>query len=178
VQALFEQLQGSTPRERYDAYHELDALNGWETEELLKIAFEEKDQYLERDSSTLAIRLLGLRQCAGAAEELVPRVETYRTEKWCEEATAFSGYPCALALLSIGEGSILEIIHYLRHTSTEQVSDKAIELYAEIIKAIVARRDRTGKEALAFVRREHGASARKENLQRLAERMQALEKSR
>ena len=100
----------------------------------------------------------------------------YRQSMPVSEASPLNGYPCAMALAKVGHNSVPVILAHLQSIRVEDISDRAVELYADVLISVYYSDPGGPLEAVDVVRRrvERVARDRKTNLNRLLVRLENL----
>jgi hypothetical protein len=144
--------------------------------ELADIAGTEKPKYVFNDSRTLSMFALGSMAKDSGLDALVPHIEFAPPMK-VNETSPLQANPAALALWDAGFASIPPILAYLRRQPREKVSDRAIELYAEIVFGQCERciGGRTTATQLVQTRIENTSELYIDNLKRLRDRLKFME---
>ncbi|MBX9788798.1 MAG: hypothetical protein K2Y37_07765 [Pirellulales bacterium] len=150
--------------------------------ELIERVDERTDEFKEYTTAHLAARILSKIGGRQAVPLLIDAID-YHQPEIVTRLSSFNGYPCAKALMEIGETSIPQILSYLRaprhpeyedghiaaYGHTDPVSDTAMTLYAcMIMNWNLAGWDEKGSEEwLEFIRHFCQRSPDSENLTRL-----------
>jgi hypothetical protein len=144
--------------------------------ELAEIAGKEKPKYVINDSRTMAMFALGAMAKDSGLEALVPHIE-FAPPMTVDENSPLKANPAALALWDAGFASIPPILVYLHRQPRENVSDRAIELYAEIVFGQCERSigGRTAATQLVQTRMENTDEVYNSNLKRLRDRLKFME---
>ena len=148
------------------------------TARLIELAEERKARYDSADSRQLAVELLAKLGKREAIPVFVKHVEYYQGGL-AENPSLLAGYPCALALGQFGLEGAQGILMYLYKIPPDQLTDKAVELYAGVIVAVYGTNAGGFREGIGVVER---ATARrsidKDNYQRLLDKMREITKNR
>lgn len=170
AEALIEQISSQDLGERAGVYAALVREHRELIEGVARIIGDEKRGSFELHAPrTLAAQLLGRFGSADfglrkSIPVLVSNVE-YKAPMAVIDDSYLTGYPCAMALREIGHTSVDYILAHLWSRAPEEVSDRAIELYARTIEEVYGY-DRLD-EAIAWVRIRASKAPRPRNLVRL-----------
>ncbi|MEX0711456.1 MAG: hypothetical protein WD278_03855 [Pirellulales bacterium] len=145
---------------------------------MIELAEERKDRYDSADSRQLAVQLLAELRAREAIPVFVKHAEYYQGGVG-ENDVFLDPYPCARALREFGLDGGQGILTYLYKIPPEQLTDKAVELYARVCIGVYPTNAGGFREAIGVVER---ATARrsndKENYQRLLDEMREITKDR
>jgi hypothetical protein len=129
------------------------------------------------DSRQLAVELLAKLGKREAIPVFVKHVE-YSHGGVAENPSLLAGYPCALALGQFGLEGAQGILMYLYKIPPDQLTDKAVELYAWVIVAVYGTNAGGFREGIGVVERATARKSNKENYQRLLDKMREITKNR
>lgn len=133
LRSLVAQLGDEDPRKRTRAAGSLRLqLRSLEQELIAIIDVEATTGYALADRRQLAAEVLADIGTHDALPVLVRHIENGPTVV-AEEPPPMGSFPNALAVTRFGQTGVRAVLSYVRHTSSEKVSEKAMELYASII---------------------------------------------
>lgn len=142
---------------------------------LLDLASKPKERYEWFDSRELAIDVLAHYGTRESIPMYVRNIE-YFSPGFTDDFSFLNGYPCALALRSIGLSAQPEVFAFLEATPVDDVSDKAIDLYAHLMLSIYHSNAGGHEEAIEVVRRALERAHRRGNLRRLLDKLEEITK--
>jgi hypothetical protein len=179
--ATYEQLINDLRNERIEvrgaAHEHINGLHRFLVERLSQIAGVDKQRYALRDTRELAVELLGQVAARKSVTLMIRNVE-YKQNMIVTEYSPLNGYPCARVLLNdVGPTCMPSIVDYLQAQGTENVSDKAIYLFAEIFWGCGASFDPVDgpeEEALGYVARSIRRGRDNQNVRRLHAELKRL----
>lgn len=150
--------------------------------ELIRIAKSNRDEREFRSPQELAITMLGELRCHEAIPVLLEKIDDHYPMPIMNEHDA---YPCFIALRNIGPSCVRPMLTRVGGATVEEISEKAIELYAWLLFEFYAFDPPGPQEAVAVVKRymalpfvRNRGPKNSANLQRLAEKVAELSEGR
>lgn len=175
--SIAERLDDPDVQRRNAAFRAAIRQHDREVAALLALASKPKERYELSDSRELAVDVLAHYGTREPIPMYVRNIE-YFSPDFPDGYSPLNYYPCALALRKIGLSAQPEIFTFLQTTPREEVSDKAVELYAHLMRSIYHANAGGHDEAVEVVRRatERASERQRENMQRLLEKLEQITK--
>jgi hypothetical protein len=107
----------------------------------------------EKSPPTALVRIMGRLRIAEAAPYLLRNIDFFDRFSSRTDLTQYGPYPCAVALDSLGYAVVPRVLEHLRYSTSEAVSDKAIELCALVLLGVCRREGESADDVIAMVER-------------------------